>query len=920
MKTPFPFDQVGRLPAPGDNVAIAVRRLEVGTQIECGQKVVTLPHTILEGHRFAIQPIAIGQPLLSWGLPFGLAVRELRPGDYVCNERILPVLRQRHVDFVLPDFPNFQEHHVRYQWDESTFRPTAQVPRHSADRVFQGYARGGARGVGTRNFVAIVGASSLAGSYARTLAERFRDVPAHYSNIDGVTAIAHTEGGGSSRPNNLEFVLRTLAGFLVHPNLGAVLAVDVGTEAITNAMLLSYMQEHGYPLEQIAHRFLSVRGRFQAALWEGETIVRSWLDQVNAAQRTPQSLEHIKLGLQCGGSDAFSGVSGNPLAGWVAKKVIRYGGSANLAETDELIGAQSYVLSKVRDAETGRAFLRQIDRFEERVAWHGHTAEENPSGGNMFRGLYNIALKSIGAARKKDPEVRLDYVIDYGERMQQPGFYFMDSPGNDLESVAGQVAAGCNLILFTTGNGSITNFPFVPTIKIMTNTGRFNLLSKEMDVNAGRYLAGTPMDELGGETFEYTLKVATGQRSVGEGAGHSQVQIWREWRQKDGSRLGQIQKAASPNGEPLRVKQILAERSDREPQPSNARFRYKAFHTQHGYASDQIGLIIPTSLCSGQIARMIAEKLNQAAPASGPRPNGITRYVALAHTEGCGVSSGDSEQLYLRTMAAYLCHPSVRRALLLEHGCEKTHNDAMQAFLEEQQIDPSRFGRASVQLDGGLEKVTARVMNWFRASSSEDDPAPVQEAGLEALRLGLSAASAVPEKVAKACAQLAGIIVQAGGSVVVPQNSALLAKQNFVTVLLQSPEPWRPTLAYGQPFTKAGLHVMETPTDHQVETLTGLGATGVEVILIHVAGQPLQGHPMIPMLQVSSDTGKGNSEPNGEEDLDLFLRLEDHNPAALAEQMLNLVTQVAGRAYAPKLFAQGNTDFQMTRGWLGVSM
>jgi altronate dehydratase len=230
-------------------------------------------------------------------------------------------------------------------------------------------------------------------------------------------------------------------------------------------------------------------------------------------------------------------VSGNPLAGWVAREVIRHGGSANLAETDELIGAESYILANTRDLATAQRFLEKIEIFKERVAWHGHSAEGNPTGGNKFRGLYNIAIKSIGAARKKDPDVRLDYVIDYGEPMTKPGYYFMDSPGNDLESIAGQIAAGCNLIFFTTGNGSITNFPFVPTIKFITTTGRWNLLSKDMDVNAGRYLDGASMEELGMETFHYTVEVASGTRSVGERAGHSQVSIWRDWQQTDRSRL-----------------------------------------------------------------------------------------------------------------------------------------------------------------------------------------------------------------------------------------------------------------------------------------------------------------------------------------------------------------------------------------------
>ncbi len=184
---------------------------------------------------------------------------------------------------------------------------------------------------------------------------------------------------------------------------------------------------------------------------------------------------------------------------------MRNGGIANLAETDELIGAERYVLKNVKDLETARRFLSTVERFKERVGWHGHTAEDNPSGGNNFRGLYNISIKSIGAARKKDPDVRIDHVIEYAERMREGGFYFMDSPGNDLESVAGQVASGANMIFFTTGNGSITNFPFVPTIKVVTTTGRYDLLSKDMDVNAGAYLDGTPMDDLGREMFERTL-------------------------------------------------------------------------------------------------------------------------------------------------------------------------------------------------------------------------------------------------------------------------------------------------------------------------------------------------------------------------------------------------------------------------------
>ena len=235
----------------------------------------------------------------------------------------------------------------------------------------------------------------------------------------------------------------------------------------------------------------------------------------------------------------------------MARELIRYGGAANLAETDELIGAEPYMMLNVRDADTAATFLTTIERFQERVAWHGHSAAGNPSGGNKYRGLYNIVLKSIGAAMKRQPDVRLDHVIPYSAPMKAPGYYFMDSPGNDLESIAGQVASGCNMIYFVTGNGSITNFPFVPTIKIVTTTRRYELLSRDMDVNAGRYLDGMPMDELGVETLELTRRAASGERTVGEKAGHAQVQLWRDWRQTEAGHVEEISSRPQPVGRAL---------------------------------------------------------------------------------------------------------------------------------------------------------------------------------------------------------------------------------------------------------------------------------------------------------------------------------------------------------------------------------
>jgi altronate dehydratase len=905
----IPFEQVGRLPAPGDNVAIATRRLEAGTQVRLADNAFTLPHTILEGHRFATVPIAVGGPLLSWGLPFGWATRDLMPGDYACNEKILTALKQRHVDFALPSQPNFKDHYVPYTLDERVFKPGQRLPNHPQTLTFDGFARGN-RGAGTRNFIVVLGTTSLTGSFARQLADRFKDVPQRYPNIDGVVAVAHTEGGGTTRPNNYDFTVRTLAGFMVNPNVAAVLCADYGTEVITNATLKRYLDEHDYPRDGWRSHFISLRGNLLASdLKAGEAIIKSWLEPVNACERTPQLVRHLKIGLQCGGSDAFSGISGNPLVGWISRELVRYGGSASLAETDELIGAEPYILDNVKDLPTARAFLHKIEVFQERARWHGTTGEGNPSGGNNYRGLYNIAVKSIGAARKKDPATMLDRVINFADLMPEPGFYFMDSPGNDLESIAGQVGSGCNLILFTTGNGSITNFPFVPTIKLMTSTGRFNLLVNEMDFNAGRYLDGVPMDELGREALDYTLKVASGRRSAGERAGHAQVQLWREWRQTDASRVEKILSAPRPSGEAIPL-----ENGDEA--TLSGEFHFASFRTATGHAADQVGLIIPTSLCSGQVGRMIAEKLNQRLRFSAsPARNGVSRFLALAHTEGCGVTGGESEMLYVRAIASYLRHPFVRAGLMLEHGCERTHNDAMRNFLVEQGVNLAQFGYASIQLDGGIERVTDKVEKWFDQSLAAKGAAQVDSASLSELRLGLTAVGEIPAPLAEACAWLVRTLCTRGGLAVVPQNSTLLGMPSFVETL-RATVPLASTLAYGCNTGKRGFHIMEAPTDHHVETLTGLAGTGAEVMLVCTTAKTLQGHPLVPTLQVGAiSNGAGDDAA-----FDLVVDNPAQTPPAIAGSILDLLLRTLSREYTPKLAVHGNVDFQMTRGELGLTL
>jgi len=892
--TTMNFSDVGRLPAAGDNVAIAGRRLEAGTRIVLPGIETVLSHTILEGHRFAVEPIAAGDMLLSWGLPFGVANRLISPGEYVTNPGMLEAMHGRSIDFELPEAPNFEDRVVPYLLDEATFSSAPALPRREDIPTFAGFDRG-ARGVGTRNHIVVLGTTSRTAAFARALADRCSDLPTS-DRFDGVVAVAHTEGGGTKTPNNRDLLLRTLAGFVTHPNVGAALAIDYGSEAVPNHQLQSYLQDQDRTPGDMPLGFMTIDGPFDHMLVQAERQIRAWVDPVSSIQRTPCPAGELKLALQCGGSDAFSGVSGNPLAAWVARELIRCGGAANLAETDELIGAEPYVLDKVADIATAQKFLQMVERFKARAADHGTSAEGNPSGGNKYRGLYNIVLKSIGAAMKRHPEVRLDGCLDYAESIPAPGYYFMDSPGNDLESIAGQVASGCNLIYFVTGNGSITNFPFVPTVKLLTTTARYELLSEDMDVNAGAYQDGASMDDLGEALLDLSLRISSGQRSKGEAAGHSQVSIWRDWPRTSAEGLEQALAASEPDGEPM-----LLSLSETDEAPDVALHGYFGRAGFHLY---RIALVMPTSLCSGQVARMAAERLQQNDSASG------VRYCALVHTEGCGASSGSNEEIYSRSLIGYVTHPCVERAMLLEHGCEKTHNDYMRGCFEEAGVDASQFGYASVQLDGGIERSMQVIDEWFE--QSQQPPSREYVTTLADLRLALLSGGEPGAGVALASARLAAWIVTAGGTVVVPEGDPLLEADEFTTRLgIQG--AMKATLAHGQIATIPGFHIMEAPGRIWTENLTGLGASGVDLMLAHVDEHPLPGHPMIPLIQWTSSDRV--AELYGA-DLDARAEGRSENwPAAL----VGLIEAMSRGDFKP-LSLRGNADFQITRGLLGVSM
>ena len=384
-------------PEPGDNVAIVFRDLDPGTRLRIDDAVVDLPHRVLEGHRVVVEPVPEAGDLLSWSTPFARARHDLRPGDCVCTPSSLAALRDRGVT-ALPDEPTADNVSLDpYELDESTLHIGEQIEPAADPRTFLGYARehGAA---GTRNHVVVVATTSRSSAFVTELARRL--AAQQPDDFDGVVPVAHTEGGEDHRPNNLDYVLATLAGFLLNPNVGAVLLVDELGDVVTGEDVAAFMRDHDYPEIDVPHAFFTRRGGFEDDLAAAAALVEPWVPEVAAQQRTEQPLADLRIGMQCGGSDAFSGISANPLSGALSAEVVRHGGTAVLSETDELIGAEGYVLENVRSVELARAFLHKMAVFKERVSWHGATAEGNPSGGNVYpRALQHRAEVHRGRAQ-----------------------------------------------------------------------------------------------------------------------------------------------------------------------------------------------------------------------------------------------------------------------------------------------------------------------------------------------------------------------------------------------------------------------------------------------------------------------------------------------------------------------------------------
>eukprot|EP00928_Gymnodinium_smaydae_P044837 TRINITY_DN29928_c0_g1_i1.p1 TRINITY_DN29928_c0_g1~~TRINITY_DN29928_c0_g1_i1.p1 ORF type:complete len:990 (-),score=155.38 TRINITY_DN29928_c0_g1_i1:257-3226(-) len=947
-KAATPLLDIANIADENDNCAIAIKLLKCGTVFQHAGETYSLSHTILEGHRFAIEPIPEGANLKSWSLPFGTATRMICPGEYCCNAIILTTLRARkEVNFPLPDAPNFCDLDTSpsapFPFDENAFVAGKQArPAPSGDEslplTFEGYARTGGRGVGTRNKVVLIGVTVASAGFVRALEARLAPwlKAQNLDTIDGIVSVAHNEGEADVQ-NNKELMLSTIAGFVVHPNTGAALVVATGQEKhITLQTLDEFMATapEAYPVGHAVRENFVLTGKWSADISAAEAVVKELLVPAAAkCRRTAQPVSALRIALQCGGSDAFSGITGNPLVGEVAKLLLMRGGLALLAESPELVGAEPYILSNCRNLDVARKFLMMTERYKRYAFRHGQDANGNPSGGNLFRGLYNIVIKSLGASRKKPPSVCLDECVEYAERIAEDvsGYYFMDSPGNDLESIAGQVACGCNAIFFVTGNGAITNFPFVPTLKVVTTSGRFHILSKDMDVNAGLLNEGTTMDDLSAQIYKQLIDVCSGTLSKGESAGHSQVSIWRNWFLDSSQTLKDLETEFNYEqkdlaGPPLKVK---TEWTPSLPDNLDGFIADIALNADGGISRSPLSpfnLVLPTSLCSSQIARLACDRLNNddiESDCAGQEP---CRFATLPHTEGCGGAGGAQfETIFQRVMVGHLVHPQVQHGFLLEHGCEKTHNDWFAGRLTAQGLPLDNYGWASVQLDGGIEAVCGKIREFFDDSGRRYPRSQAcgdKNVKMQALQLGLLVPAEVSSTEAVWLAALVRYVIMNSGTVLLPSMSPLLKDHSFIAACLFEEVPGsliQPTLAYAQLPASSGLHIVDIPaTMSWVEVVSGLApAVHCFVTWLGESGQRgLQpSHPFVPTVHVDAQLETKEVKYS---EADVTIGLADD----MAESLQAVFERVRSslRGSETKACRSGALDFSVARGITGVSL
>lgn len=477
-----------------DNVLVAIEPIASGTGVAEG---LVTSARIPRGHKIASAPIEAGAPVRKFGQIIGFAKEAIAPGAWVHEH-------------------NVEVHEFARDYTLGEVKPVEPV---AAPATFMGFRRANGQ-VGTRNYIAILSSVNCAATVARQIALRAErsGLLDGFPNVDGIVPLTHGTGCGMAADGEgYELLERTLWGAACNPNVAGVLFIGLGCEVLQIARMTA---RYGLKDDPRFH-WMTIQdsGGTPATIEAGLAALREILPRADAARREPLPASHLILALQCGGSDAYSGLTANPALGEAADILVRHGGTAILSETPEIYGAEHLLVHRAASRRVADDLLARIDWWRDYLARTGGQMNNNPSPGNKAGGLTTILEKSLGAVAKGGT-TPLTAVYRYAEPVTERGFVFMDTPGYDPVSVTGQVAGGANILCFTTGRGSAFGCKPVPSIKLATNSDLYRRMETDMDIDCGDILSGTTIAQKGEEIFRHLLDVASGARTKSERLGY----------------------------------------------------------------------------------------------------------------------------------------------------------------------------------------------------------------------------------------------------------------------------------------------------------------------------------------------------------------------------------------------------------------
>ncbi|MGA8660219.1 MAG: altronate dehydratase family protein [Chthoniobacterales bacterium] len=489
---------------PLDDVVIACREVPLGTWLET--EGVRVRQVIPPGHKIAVREIKTGGVVRRYNQIIGFATQPIAAGDAV------------HVhNLGMGDF----ERDYAFCMDA---RPTAGV---SSKATFLGIRRASGQ-VGTRNYIGILSTVNCSATVSKKIAAEVEGgLLKNYPNVDGIVPLTHGTGCGmDDHGEGIQILRRTLAGYARHANFGGILVIGLGCEVNQiDALLVSEALARG-PL--LATMTIQESGGTVKAVHRGIELIHGMLPQVNNVRRETVSVRHLVVGLQCGGSDGYSGITANPALGAAVDLLVRHGGTAILSETPEIYGAEHLLTRRAVSKEVGEKLVARIKWWEAYTSRNNAEMNNNPSPGNKAGGLTTILEKSLGAVAKGGTTNLVD-VYEYAEPVTAQGLVFMDTPGHDPVSATGQVAGGANLICFTTGRGSVYGCKPTPSLKLASNSALYSRMADDIDINCGEILEGkASLPEIGEQIFQAMLRTGSGQlsRSEEHGFGVDEFQPW----------------------------------------------------------------------------------------------------------------------------------------------------------------------------------------------------------------------------------------------------------------------------------------------------------------------------------------------------------------------------------------------------------